>query len=250
MDKIGISGNKILITGGATGIGFAIAKAFHDLGNELLICGRRESKLQEAAVKLPGIKILKCDISKKEDRRMLYDFVDSEFGGINILVNNAGIQRPIDFRKGEEDLLSNGDEIEINLKAQISLAAHFIPILINRENSAIINISSGLGFVPLARFPIYSATKAAIHSFSMSLRKQLEGTNLKIFEVIPPTVYDTELKGKPLDKTDWMVSASEVSSAVIDGIRNGEYEIAIGPAKKWSKSSREELDKFFNDVNH
>lgn len=173
-DDLKLSGNTILITGGATGIGFSLAEAFVKLGNTVIICGRREDKLNEAKEKLPGIIIKRCDVSREEERKALYDWIESNFKGINVLVNNAGIQRPIDFRKGMEDILKNGDEIEINLRSQIYLSARFIPLLSKQKDATIINISSGLGFAPLATFPIYCATKAAIHSFSVSLRYQLK----------------------------------------------------------------------------
>ena len=137
-----------------------------------------------------------CDVSKEKDRKTLYAWIEENFKELNVLVNNAGIQRRVDFTKGTDDLLKNEDEIEINLKAQIYLAAQFVPMFSKHKEAAIVNVSSGLGFVPLTIFPIYSATKAAIHSFTMSLRYQLRGTSIKVFEVIPPTVYDTELKGQ------------------------------------------------------
>ncbi len=245
-----LNGSKVLITGGATGIGFALAKEFIDAGSTVLICGRREDKLKSAVARLGSAKAIRCDISKESDRKKLYDYTESEFKDINILVNNAGIQRNIDLTKGEEDLLKNEDEIEINLKAQIRLTARFIPIFMRKSSAAIINVSSGLGFVPMARFPVYSATKAAMHSFSMSLRHQLKTSSIQVFEIIPPTVYDTELKGKPLEKTGWTLSTYEVAKAAVNGLKNNDYEIAIGPAKRWSLGSREETDAWFIDINH
>lgn len=249
-DTMRTSGNSILITGGATGIGFAIAEAFSKSDNKVLICGRREEKLKQARGKIRGLKTLKCDISSNEGLESLHEFVNNEFHELNIVINNAGIQRQIDFRKGTADLIGGGDEIDVNLKAQIYLTARFIPMLAGSPEAAIVNVSSGLGFVPMARFPIYSATKAAMHSFSMSLRQQLQDTSIKVFELIPPTVYDTELKGRPLEKTDWMVSSGEVAEALKSGVERNEYEIAVGPAKRWSRASRDETDSFFKEINH
>jgi uncharacterized oxidoreductase len=244
------SENTVLITGGATGIGFALASSFSSQGNEVIICGRREEKLREAKEKLPGISIRKCDISHQADIESLFDWVSSNFPRINVLVNNAGIQRAIDLRKGMEDLIKNEDEIMINLKAQIYLAACFVPVFSKKQSeSAIINVSSGLAFVPLARFPIYCATKAAIHSFTVSLRHQLKETPIRVFEVIPPTVYDTELKGKPLQKSDWTVSSNEVADAVMKGLENNDYEISIGAAKNWLMGSKSDLETAFNNMN-
>ena len=171
-----INGNTILITGGATGIGFALAEAFVKEDNEVIICGRREDKLREAKSKLPQIHTKVCDISKGEEREALYNWIKSNNIDINILVNNAGIQRMVDFKKGIYDLSKGENEIEINLTAPIHLSAYFIPDLLKQKESAIINVSSGLAFVPIAVMPIYSATKAGLHSFSVSIRHQLRGT--------------------------------------------------------------------------
>ena len=249
-DCVDVKGNTILITGGATGIGFALAEAFSKLGNRVIICGRRQDRLEEAKQKLPDIHIKKCDVSKKEDQKMLFEWVNKEFGDLSMLINNAGIQRNIDFRKGTADLLKSDDEIDINLKAQVHLSAYFIPMLSKQQESAIVNVSSGLGFAPLALFPIYCATKAAIHSFSLSLRHQLRETPIKVFEVVPPTVYDTELKGRMIEKTEWSSSSIEVAEAVVTGIEHHEYEIAIGASKNLTKSSRDGLDEAFKRMNH
>jgi uncharacterized oxidoreductase len=244
-----VSGNSVLITGGATGIGLALAEKFVNMDNEVVICGRREDKLEEAKKKLPNIRARRCDVSREEDRKSLRDWVVSDFTGMNILVNNAGIQRRIDLTKGTSDISKSEDEIDINFKAQVYLSALFIPILSKQKEAAIVNVSSGLGFVPLAMFPIYCATKAAIHSFSLSLRQQLRDTSVKLFEVIPPTVYDTELKGKPIEKSEWSISSAEMADAVLNGLKKDEYEIASGGSKSWISASRGDLDQAFKRIN-
>lgn len=157
-----INGNTVLITGGATGIGFALAQDLVQAGNEVIICGRRENKLAEAKGKLPLIHTRVCDVSKDKDRRELFAWARANFPNLNILVNNAGIQRMIDLTKGIE-ALAGEDEIEINLKACVHLSALFIPFFMEKKEAAIVNVSSGLGFVPLAIMPVYCATKAALH---------------------------------------------------------------------------------------
>jgi uncharacterized oxidoreductase len=244
-------GNTILITGGATGIGFSLAEAFVNAGNEVLICGRREEKLKEAKNKLPQIHTKRCDLSRDEERKLLYEWVSSHFKDINILVNNAGIQRMIDFKKGTEELFDGEDEIEINFKTYVHLAAYFTPLLMKQKEAAIINISSGLGFIPLAIMPVYCATKAAIHSFSLSLRHQLKTTSVKVFEVIPPTV-DTELdKGARAKRgqTDRGISPTEVAKATIDGLEKDEYEIAVGMAQNLRMGARTNPDQLFQTMN-
>ncbi len=244
------SENTVLITGGSTGIGFALAESFTKLGNTVIICGRRTDRLEDAKKRNPSLIARQCDVSKKDDRRDLYTWIKGSYEGLNVLVNNAGIQRRVDLTKGTEDLLKYEDEIEINLRAQIYLAAQFVPLLSGHKESAIVNVSSGLGFVPLTIFPVYSATKAAIHSFTMSLRHQLRRTSIRVFEVIPPTVYDTYLKGKPIERAEWTMSSSEVAEATIHGLEADQYEIAIGPSKKWLSSTKDELDKIFSEINH
>jgi len=128
-----ISGNTILITGGATGTGFSLAETFVKAENEVIICGRTEAKLEEARKNLPQIHTILCDVSKEEDRKLLYDQTRSNFKSINILINNAGIQRMIDFKKGTEELFDGEDEIEINLKAYVHLSAYFIPLFLERK---------------------------------------------------------------------------------------------------------------------
>jgi uncharacterized oxidoreductase len=226
MMKIG--GNTILITGGATGIGFSLAEAFVKADNEVIICGRRENKLEEAKNKLPQIHTKNCDLSKEKERKLLYGWIGSNFKNLNILVNNAGIQRMIDFKKGTDELFDGEDEIEINLKAYIQLSAYFIPLFLNKKEAAIFNISSGLAFIPLAITPVYCATKAAVHSFSLSLRHQLRNTPIRVFEIIPPTV-DTELdKGARAQRRqeDRGIQPSEVAKATISALEKDEDECA------------------------
>jgi uncharacterized oxidoreductase len=246
-----IKGNTILITGGATGIGFSLAQAFVDAGNEVIICGRRENKLKEVKDKLPQIHTRVCDLSKEKERKSLYDWVSSNFKDINILVNNAGIQRMANLRKGTRDLFDGEDEIEINLTAPIHLSAYFIPLLLKRKEAAIVNISSGLGFVPIASMPVYCATKAAIHSFSLSLRHQLKDTSIKVFEIIPPIV-DTELdKGARGERgqQDRGIPPSEVARATLKALENDEYEVAVGMAENLRMGSRNNPEQTFQNIN-
>jgi uncharacterized oxidoreductase len=246
-----ISRKTVLITGGATGIGFALAEAFLREGNEVIICGRRESKLLDAQKKLPQLHIKLCDISKEEDRKLLFDWATSNFKNLNILVNNAGIQREVDFTKGIFELMKGENEIEINLEAPIYLSALFIPHLMNQKEAAIINVSSGLAFIPMAIVPVYCATKAAIHSFSLSLRQQLSKTVVKVYEVIPPIV-DTELdKGAREDRgqENRGIKPEEVAVSTMKGIENDEYEIAIGMAQNLRMGSRTDPDRTFQLIN-
>lgn len=246
-----ISNNTVLITGGATGIGLELAKQFIAKGNTVIICGRREHKLKEAKALVPQLVTKQCDIGNIEQRRELYNFCVEQFPTINVLVNNAGIQREIDFRKGEADYLNGNSETAINLEATFHLTALFTPYFMKQSESAVVNVSSGLGIVPLVIVPIYSATKSALHSFSISLRKQLENTTVKVFEILPPIV-DTELDNGARDKrgqTDKGISAEKVAIESVKAIERDKFEIAIGIVKVLRVGSRINPKLFLKIIN-
>jgi uncharacterized oxidoreductase len=209
--------NTILITGGATGIGFSLAETLVNAGNSVIICGRREGKLKQAKDKLPQVQIKACDVSMQHERESLFNWVRDNFNDLNILINNAGIQRMVNLTKGTQDLFNVENEIETNLVALIHMSAYFIPLLLKKKEAAIINVSSGLGFVPIAAMPVYCATKAAVHSFTQSLRYQLRDTPIKVFEIIPPMV-DTELGKGTTEEGDQEfrgIQPSEVARATL-----------------------------------
>ena len=246
-----IENNTILITGGATGIGLELSKQLIAKGNTVIICGRRESKLNDAKKILPSLITKQCDLSNIEERRALFNFCISQFPDINILVNNAGIQREIDFRKGESEFLNGDNETAINLEATFHLTALFTPHFMKQKESAIINVSSGLGLVPLAIVPVYSATKSALHSFSISLRKQLQDTTVKVFEILPPIV-DTELDNGARDKrgqTDKGISPEKVAIESMEALQNDKLEIAIGIVKVLRIGSRINPKLFLKIIN-
>lgn len=229
-----VSGNTLLITGGATGIGFALAEAFVKAGSEVIICARTEENLKQAQERLPQLHVKQCDISKEADCDELYTWATENFKDLNVLVNNAGIQRMIDFKKGTEDLIRNRaidgeDEIAVNFKSLVYLTALFTPYLLKQNEAAIVNVSSGLAFHPMPLLPVYSATKAAVHTFSIALRHQLEGTSVKVFELIPPMV-DTNLdKGarKARGQTYFGITTDELIQPAIKAFEEDEYEIRV-----------------------
>ncbi len=232
--------NTILITGGSTGIGLALAEAFLQAGNEVLICGRRESKLQEARHKFPKLHIRVCDIGKRSQREDLYRWATSEFPHINMLINNAGIQKEIDFLAGAPALNDEESEIEINLTASVHLAALFIPHFLRQPNEcAVVNVTSGLAFIPLKIVPVYCATKAALHTFSISLRSQLAKTNVHVFEIAPPIV-KTELhrEAKARKQSQRGIAPSAVAEATLKAIKRNRYETIIEKAKVLKAASR------------
>jgi len=246
-----IRGNTVLITGGSTGIGFSLAEALVEAGNEVIVCGRRQGKLDEAKSRLPQIHAKAFDVSKADERKALFEWVESSFPDTNVLLNNAGIQRMIDFRKGTAEFLAIEDEIDTNFKAYVHLAAYFIPPFMKKEHAAIINVSSGLGFVPIAAMPVYCATKAAVHSFTMSLRHQLRDTPIKVFEVIPPTVNTDLDKGARARRgqTDLGILPAEVTKAVMAALEKDEYEIPVGQAQGLRTGARSNPDEIFQRMN-
>ncbi|MGD0035898.1 MAG: SDR family NAD(P)-dependent oxidoreductase [Bacteroidota bacterium] len=246
-----ISGNIVLITGGATGIGYAMAEAFLEAKNQVIICGRREERLLEAQKKHPEVYVRLCDVSDEVDRRELVKWITAHFSNLNILINNAGVQRDIDFTKGITEFLAGESEIKINLEAPIVLSGLFIPYLTGKKRAAIINVSSGLGFVPAARMPVYSATKAGLHAFSIALRHQLLKLGIKVFEVVPPAV-DTELNPDGRAKRGSFkanLTPEEFVVSVMKCLKDDVFEIGYGMTEKSIKASREELDKSFQQMN-
>jgi uncharacterized oxidoreductase len=170
---------------------------------------------------------------------------------LNVLVNNAGIQRQIDLTQGAEELLEGEDEVDINLCVPILLSAMFTPHLMKQKTAAIVNMSSGLGFIPIAFMPVYSATKAALHSFSLSLRHQLRNSPIKVFEIIPPTV-DTELdkgaRGRR-GQVDRGIPSVEVAQAALQALAADEYELAVGRAEGLRMAARSDPETYFRSIN-
>lgn len=232
--------NTILVTGGASGIGLALAERFLHKGNEVIICGRREEKLQEAKERFPNLHIRVCDVSDKCERQSLAKWVTSEFPNLNVLVNNAGIQQRVNLLDAPADWDYYQQEIAANQEAPIHLSMLLVPQLILKKNATIINITSGLAFTPPAWVPIYGATKAAMHSFTVSLRLQLEKSNINVVEVLPPAV-NTDLGGvgmhtfgEPLD---------EFADAVFKGFEQGKLEIGYQSSESVIRASRDEIDE-------
>lgn len=285
--------NTVLITGGSSGIGLALAQRFQRAGDIVIICGRDEEKLNKAKADNPQLHTRQADVSQSADRLELFRGVISEFPDLNIVINNAGIQnytaliRHQDEVDGSQhggdlqELSSAAQEIAINLEALIQLSVLFLNFFLKRQRSpsaplservsAVINVSSGLAFVPFIQTPVYSATKAAVHSFTLSLRGQLqqyykehrekqgdeEANSVRIVELIPPAVR-TMLGGRevthgvPLDEytdaafADLQKSLSP-SSAL--GVEEDITEITYGFSSKASLASREETNAIFKQLN-
>ncbi|HKH47984.1 MAG TPA: SDR family NAD(P)-dependent oxidoreductase [Thermoanaerobaculia bacterium] len=240
-----LASNTVLITGGASGIGLALAERFLRAGSGVIICGRREEKLREAQAAHPEMKVRICDVAEAAERRALFEWAVREHPGLNVLVNNAGIQRRVRLTEPEEWEESR-QEIAINLEAPLHLSALFIPHLLQQQRPAILNVTSGLAFVPLAGVPIYCATKAALHSFTLSLRHQLAGTPVQVIEIVPPAV-NTDLGGPGLHT--FGVPLDELADAVMTRLAGEDAEIPYGFAAQASRASRDEIDTMFQRMN-
>jgi uncharacterized oxidoreductase len=243
-----LSNNTILITGGATGIGLALAQKLA-AQNTVIVCGRREPALRKAALAVPSLVTRRCDVTDPGDRRALIAWLKSEYGGLNVLINNAGIQRQVDFT-ASVDASEVEREIVTNLLSPILLISELVPQLAGQANPMIVNVSSGLGFCPRAETPVYSATKAAMHSLSLSLRWQLKKLSIRVVELVPPIVA-TELAGIDNALHDApsggppVISAEEFATEALLRLEAGEDEIAVGIAE----GIRARRDAMFDIIN-
>ena len=190
-----LTGNTILITGGGSGIGRGLAEELHKLGNQVVIAGRRKQALDETTAVNPGMKSLQLDIENPDEIHAFAAQVAAEFPSFNFLINNAGIMRPEKLLAQQEDLADAEATVATNLLGPIRLTAALLPLLRKQPHSTILNVSSGLAFLPLALTPTYCATKAAIHSYTLSLRYQLRATTTEVLELVPPYVATNLMDG-------------------------------------------------------
>ena len=242
-----LGGNTILITGGASGIGLAFAERFLQAGSKVIICGRRADKLQEVKEKYPKLHTRVCDVGQEADRVALAEWVKNEFPEVNVLLNNAGIQHREPLTQTNKLWSYHQAEIAINLEAPIHLALLFLPLLKLQPISYIINVTSGLAFSPLANAAIYSATKAALHSFTLSLRHQLTGTPVQVLEIVPPAV-QTDLGGTGVHT--FGAPLNDFANAIMQRLAQGEQEIGYGTSDQNRIASRAELNEIFQRMNN
>jgi uncharacterized oxidoreductase len=237
-----LTNNKILITGGASGIGLGLTKRFIQENNEVIICGRRESALKEVTDQFPSVIARVCDLAIEADRMELYKWISAEHSDLNVLVNNAGIQNWMNV--SDADFYQRAKyEITTNVEAPLHLTSLFINL---KSLNTIINVTSGLSFAPLTKVPVYSATKSFFHSFTLSLRHLLKSRNIEVIEMIPPAL-NTDLGGKGLHDAAPPVSA--FVDTVFQQLKEGETELTFGFSEAMTKATPEELKAAFNRMN-
>jgi uncharacterized oxidoreductase len=237
-----LSGNKILITGGATGIGSGLMQRFVQENNTVIICGRRESTLKEATQKFPSVITRVCDLSIAGERENLFNWIAKEHNDLNVLVNNAGIQQWMSITN--DDFFQRAkDEIAINIEAPLHLISLFLDL---KALNTVINVTSGLAFAPLAKVPVYCASKAFLHSFSLSLRYMLSSKNIEVIELIPPAL-NTDLGGKGIH--DEFPPIQGFIESTFEQIMAGKSAISWGFSEAMLKAGPEELQKAFTRMN-
>ncbi len=242
-----LKNSTILITGGTNGIGLEFAKQLLQQGAKIIVTGRDIDRLNKTKNQFPQISIIQSDVSKSADIKHLYEQVKLEYPELNIIINNAGIMRSESSQDVPVDLENITREIDINFSGTVRMVNQFLPFLKTKKSSAIINISSGLGFIPFAISPIYCGTKAGIHVYSQALRLQLKKTNVKVFEVAPPKTDKPMQTAVPEENSS--VKTMEVGkmvSVAIKGILTNKYEIRPGLSNVMKWMSRIAPDFFAN----
>ena len=237
-----LSNNKILITGGASGIGLGLTERFLEENNTVIICGRRESVLNEVKEKYPTVITKVCDLTNKEDRVSLYNWISKEHNDLNVLINNAGIQQWM--KVTDADFFERAEkEVETNVMAPIHLSHLFLNL---PSLNTIINVSSALAFIQLAKVPVYCGTKAFLHSFSESLRYLLNDRNIEVIEMIPPAI-NTDLGGIGLH--DHAPPVSAFIDSIFEQLKEQKSKLTFGYSEVVANANPEALKLAFKQMN-
>lgn len=234
--------NKILITGGASGIGLGLTERFIKENNTVIVCGRRESVLKELTDKFPTVITRICDLSIESERINLYKWISENHSDLNVLVNNAGIQQWMNL--SDEDFFERAKtEIATNIEAPL----HLISLFINLKSlKTVMNVTSGLSFSPYAKVPVYSATKAFFRSFTLSLRHLLKAKNIEVIEIIPPAL-NTDLGGIGLHNA--APSVESFIESIFEQLKEGKDQLTFGSSETRANASAADLKTAFNQMN-
>jgi uncharacterized oxidoreductase len=234
-----LANNKILITGGASGIGLGLTERFIQENNTVIICGRRESVLNEVKEKFPTVITKVCDLSIEKERIELFNWINENHSDLNVLINNAGIQKWVSVSDADfyESMKA---ELSTNIEAPVHLTSLFINLT---SLKTVMNVTSGLAFSPFAKVPVYSATKAFFRSFTISLRHLLKAKNIEVIEIIPPAL-NTDLGGIGLH--DAHPSVSSFIESIFEQLKEGRQELTFGTSETRLNASAEDLRNHFN----
>src|SRR6202162_5613211 len=229
----------VLITGGTSGIGLELAKQLLQRGNTVIVTGRDQEKLDAAKRAMPGIHTFKSDVSDPAAIAALHTSVLAQFPALDTLINKAGVMRNLNLSQ-PRDLNDVTREIEINLNGPVRMVQQFLPHLKTRKGALIVNVSSGLAFIPFPASPVYCATKAAIHSYTQSLRVQLDGTGVTVIELAPPAVETPLLRGEFAEEMKGQkgMDVKVLAARAIAGIESGNFEIRPGLSNVLKAMSR------------
>lgn len=242
----------VLITGGTSGIGLEFVKQLTTQGANIIVTGRSLDKLNETKKQFPNIQTFQSDVSKPQDIEQLYTQVTSQFPELNIVINNAGIMRNLDLQDTGLSLENITSEIETNLSGTIRMNHRFLPHLKTKKSSAIVNVSSGLAFLPFPLSPIYSAAKSGIHAYSQVLRLQLKKTNVNVFELVPPltdtTLVDAFTDDIDKDSAGPAMKVEKMVRIAIAGLLKDKFEIKPGLSKAFHLMGRIAPKFFLNYV--
>ncbi|MFP3606910.1 SDR family oxidoreductase [Paraburkholderia sp. SIMBA_053] len=232
-------GRTVLITGGTSGIGLELAKQLTARGNTVIVTGRSPERLQAAREAIPGLHAFRSDVSDLTSIESLYETVLGRFPLLDTLVNNAGTMRNIKLSQ-QYSLNDLTTEIDGNVKGSMWMVQAFLPLLLRRKGSLIVNVSSGLAYIPFAAAPIYSASKAALHAYTQCLRAQLEGTGVSIVELAPPGTETPLFRGEFAEemKGEKGMDVSVLVKRTIAGIEAGKTEIRPGASNILKIASR------------
>lgn len=241
-----ISNKTIVVTGGSSGIGLEMCKRFLESGNKVITCSRSIVRLQEAKQLLPDLIVYQCDISKKNQCEEFSCWIKENHPETSLLINNAAVVSKTNFIEDTAVLDKLDFEIATNLIAPIRLIKLFYPILIQNNEPAIINVTTGLIFAPRAIYNFYNATKSALHSFTQTLRFQLKEENIKIIEVMFPVV-DTPWHNGKVPKM--AISVKKAVNEMIQSVQKGKTEIRISKVKLLYIFSRIAPDFVFKKMN-
>lgn len=245
------TGNTILITGGGSGIGRALAEAFHALGNQVIISGRRASVLDEVTKANPGMASFVMDATDAADISAFAAKVVAAYPALNAVINNAGIMKNETIASAPDYLAIAEETIATNLLAPIRLTAALLPHFLTQKSATVLTVSSGLAFVPMVATPTYSATKSAIHAYSVTLREQLKATPVEVIEIVPPYV-QTTLQGEHQATDERAMPLEAFITEVMDILTNrpDEKEVVVERCKPLRFSVENgAFDKVFQMVN-